>query len=181
MQEAKVLSVKPLPLPEIQPLQAHPLRPIPPTAKFQIVMIQIIVIGLLKFLIILLEFVQILVNVLLLIDLDQNAGNVGTVIGNPLDVGQQILIDVTQLYGAGIVLQTLDVTVLQLHIQRIYHFFQRFYLMCNGKVIIFKCLKRQIQGLQQCVGDNVQFSGSISGEMNALLCSSQEDSMMLNA
>ena len=65
-------------------------------------MIQIIVIGLLKFLIILLEFVQILVNVLLLIDLDQNAGNVGTVIGNPLDVGQQILIDVTQLYGAGI-------------------------------------------------------------------------------
>ena len=65
-------------------------------------------------------------------------------------------------------MQTLDVTVLQLHIQRIYHFFQRFYLMCNGKVIIFKCLKRQIQGLQQCVGDNVQFSGSISGEMNAL-------------
>ena len=47
-------------------------------------MIQIIVIGLLKFLIILLEFVQILVNVLLLIDLDQNAGNVGAVIGNPL-------------------------------------------------------------------------------------------------
>ena len=40
--------------------------------------------------------------------------------------------------------------------------------MCNGKIIIFKCLKRQIQGLQQCIADDVQFSGSISGEMNAL-------------
>lgn len=33
LQEAKVLSVKPLPLPEVQPLQAHPLRPVPPDGQ----------------------------------------------------------------------------------------------------------------------------------------------------
>ena len=119
--------------------------------QLQIVVVQIFVIGFLKGLIGFFQFIQILMDILLFVDLNENTGDIGAVVGNAFDVCQQILVNIAQFHGAFFVLQPLDVAVFQFQVQCVDDFFQRFDLVRNGEVILFKCLECQIQRYQQSV------------------------------
>ena len=74
-------------------------------------------VGFLKGFIVFFQLEQIFVDILLFVDFDQHTGNVGTMVGNAFDIGEQILIDLAQFHGAFFVLQPLDVAVFQFQIQ----------------------------------------------------------------
>ena len=107
-------------------------------------------------------------DILLFVDFDQHAGNVGTMVGNAFDVGEQILIDVAQFHGAFFVLQPLDVAVFQFQIQGVDHFFQRLYLVCNGEVVLFERLICHVQCFQQSITQGTQFLCGIAREVQPL-------------
>ena len=61
-------------------------------SQFQIVVVQVLVVGFLEGFIVFFQLEQILVDILLFVDFDQHTGNVGTMVGNAFDIGEQILI-----------------------------------------------------------------------------------------
>ncbi len=118
----------------------------------------------------LLQSVQILVGVEgTFVQLDHGDGHVGAVIGDTLQVGQQIVEDKAGADGTGALLQALHVMQLHLVAEIVDDLLQRLDLLGAFQILSHKGIRGQMDDLGHCVIDDMQLLLRFGGEFHALL------------
>ena len=89
-----------------------------------------------ELLVVLLDIVEISMEIGLFVCLDKTACDIGAVVGNTLQICEDILEDISQLNCTLVVLETADMAVFELCAEVVHHFLKRLYLVGDARSLV---------------------------------------------
>ena len=126
-------------------------------------------VGFLEALIVFTNVLEVGVEVSFLVSLDNDAGDIGTVVGDTFEVCENVLEDIAEFDSTFVVLEAADMAVFEFGGEVIDDFFEWFYHTCNGEVVGSVSFKGFGDIFGNSVGEYLYLGAAFLGEHDAFI------------